>query len=50
MLRASPIPKETFETGIHKTVQWYLDHAAWVENVTTGNYQKWIETNYGQRT
>lgn len=43
------LPKETFETGIRKTVQWYLDHAAWVENVTTGNYQKWIAVNYGRR-
>ena len=42
-------PEETFETGIAKTVQWYIDNAAWVENVTTGNYQKWIESNYGQR-
>jgi dTDP-glucose 4,6-dehydratase len=44
------VPQETFESGIAKTVQWYIDHAQWVENVTTGNYQKWIETNYGQRT
>ena len=43
-------PQETFETGMAKTVKWYIDHAAWVENVTTGNYQKWIQTNYGQRT
>ena len=42
-------PQETFETGIVKTVKWYIDHTEWVENVTTGNYQKWIETNYGQR-
>ena len=43
------LPKETFETGIARTVQWYLDHAGWVENVTTGAYQNWIKTNYGQR-
>ena len=42
-------PRETFETGIAKTVRWYLDHSRWVENVTTGSYQKWIETNYGER-
>lgn len=42
-------PQETFASGIHKTVQWYLSHAAWVENVTSGNYQNWIETNYGAR-
>ena len=44
------VPTETFESGIRKTVNWYLDHAAWVSNVTSGNYQKWIEHNYGQRT
>jgi dTDP-glucose 4,6-dehydratase len=42
-------PEETFETGIRKTVQWYLDNAQWVKNVTSGAYQNWIETNYGQR-
>jgi len=42
-------PKETFDTGIRKTVQWYLDNARWVENVTSGAYQNWIDTNYGER-
>ena len=42
-------PQETFHTGIRKTVQWYLDHAHWVKNVTSGAYQTWIETNYGKR-
>ena len=42
-------PEETFETGIRKTVQWYLDNAQWVANVTSGAYQTWIETNYGKR-
>jgi dTDP-glucose 4,6-dehydratase len=42
-------PEETFETGIRKTVQWYLDNAQWVANVTSGAYQTWIETNYGER-
>ena len=39
-------PIETFETGIHKTIQWYLDNQNWVTNVQTGEYRKWIETNY----
>jgi dTDP-glucose 4,6-dehydratase len=42
-------PAETFDTGIRKTVQWYLDNARWVENVTSGAYQNWIDTNYGER-
>ena len=42
-------PQETFETGIRKTVQWYLDNAQWVANVTSGTYQSWMETNYGNR-
>jgi dTDP-glucose 4,6-dehydratase len=40
-------PQETFETGIRKTVQWYLDHADWVENVTSGNYRNWLAQHYG---
>ncbi|HEY0588892.1 MAG TPA: dTDP-glucose 4,6-dehydratase [Pseudoduganella sp.] len=39
-------PAETFETGIRKTVQWYLANAAWVENVTSGNYRNWVEKQY----
>lgn len=42
-------PAETFETGIRKTVQWYLDHQAWVENVVSGDYQSWVEKNYSDR-
>ncbi len=42
-------PRESFESGMAQTVRWYLDHSQWVENITTGNYQKWIETNYGKR-
>lgn len=40
-------PAETFETGIRKTVQWYLDNQAWVNNVTSGNYQEWVNQQYG---
>jgi dTDP-glucose 4,6-dehydratase len=40
-------PRETFETGIRKTVRWYLDNAAWVSNVTSGAYREWVATQYG---
>ena len=39
-------PAETFETGIRKTVQWYLENNAWVDNVTSGTYRTWIEKQY----
>jgi len=39
-------PSETFETGIRKTVRWYLEHEAWVKDVTSGNYREWIATHY----
>ena len=42
-------PKETFETGLRKTVLWYLDHSSWVDEVTSGAYRKWVETNYARR-
>jgi dTDP-glucose 4,6-dehydratase len=42
-------PTETFETGIRKTVQWYLDNQDWVSNVTSGAYRQWLDTNYGAR-
>jgi dTDP-glucose 4,6-dehydratase len=41
---------ESFETGLRKTVQWYLDHPAWLEDVTSGAYQQWVSKNYGSRT
>jgi dTDP-glucose 4,6-dehydratase len=40
-------PLETFETGIQKTVQWYLDHPQWVANVTSGEYRNWVDKQYG---
>ncbi|SCY76632.1 dTDP-glucose 4,6-dehydratase [Nitrosospira sp. Nl5] len=43
-------PAETFETGIHKTVQWYLDNPAWVSNVQSGAYRTWLEKNYEGRS
>jgi dTDP-glucose 4,6-dehydratase len=39
-------PAETFETGLRKTVRWYLEHAEWVRQVTTGEYRNWIATQY----
>ncbi len=42
-------PAETFATGIRKTVSWYLDNMAWVENIASGEYRKWMDTNYGER-
>jgi len=43
-------PAETFDTGIRKTVQWYLDNMGWVENVASGEYRKWLDTNYATRS
>ena len=40
-------PKECFETGIRKTVQWYLDHQDWVKNVQSGAYREWTIKQYG---
>jgi dTDP-glucose 4,6-dehydratase len=42
-------PAETFETGLAKTVRWYLDNQQWVDEVASGDYRKWVETNYAQR-
>ena len=39
-------PKETFETGIRKTVFWYLHHEEWVRDVTSGGYRQWIADHY----
>ncbi len=39
-------PKETFETGIRKTVQWYLDNQDWVEGVVSGSYRDWVSKQY----
>ncbi|WMY75880.1 dTDP-glucose 4,6-dehydratase [Buttiauxella selenatireducens] len=42
-------PQETFESGIRKTVEWYLTHQQWVDNIKSGTYKSWIEKNYGER-
>jgi dTDP-glucose 4,6-dehydratase len=41
--------QESFETGLRKTVEWYLANAAWVEGVTSGAYQQWVTQNYAGR-
>lgn len=43
-------PAETFETGIRKTVQWYLDNPTWVANVQSGAYRDWVSQHYGKNT
>jgi dTDP-glucose 4,6-dehydratase len=40
-------PAETFETGIRKTVRWYLDNQPWVHNVLSGGYRDWVSKQYG---
>ena len=42
-------PAETFESGIRKTVRWYLDHPDWVANVQSGGYRDWLAANYAAR-
>lgn len=41
--------QETFATGLRKTVEWYLNNRAWIEEVTSGAYQNWVHANYGHR-
>ncbi|MBC2692962.1 dTDP-glucose 4,6-dehydratase [Pseudomonas kielensis] len=43
-------PQESFETGIRKTVEWYLTHSEWVDHVKSGSYQQWIDQNYADRS
>ena len=42
-------PEENFDTGIRKTIQWYLDNQQWVNHILSGEYQNWIDLNYTQR-
>jgi dTDP-glucose 4,6-dehydratase len=39
-------PSETFESGIRKTVSWYLEHSDWVQNIVSGEYEKWVRLQY----
>jgi len=43
-------PQETFETGLRKTVEWYLSNTDWVQGVTSGDYQNWVQQNYTNRS
>ncbi|NOT98591.1 MAG: dTDP-glucose 4,6-dehydratase [Sideroxydans sp.] len=43
-------PQETFETGLRKTVAWYLTNTDWIKGVTSGDYQKWVQQNYTERS
>ena len=42
-------PREKFETGLRRTVEWYLAHMDWVGGVSSGAYRNWLDLNYGQR-
>ncbi len=42
-------PAENFESGLRKTVRWYLEHPEWVKSVRTGAYREWMEKNYAER-
>ena len=42
-------PKETFETGLKKTIEWYLNHEKWIQKIMAGGYKAWIQKNYGER-
>ena len=42
-------PEYTFEQGIQETIEWYLQNLEWVENVTSGEYQKYYEMMYGNK-
>ena len=43
------MPKETFESGLLKTVRWYLDNQTWTDRVMSGAYRDWIQKNYAAR-
>jgi dTDP-glucose 4,6-dehydratase len=43
-------PTETFESGIRKTVLWYLENQSWVAHVQSGAYRQWVQTNYAERS
>ena len=42
-------PRESFESGIRRTIEWYLSNPAWIQQVTSGDYRHWIEANYASR-
>ena len=42
-------PRESFESGLRKTVAWYLAHGPWLQGVITGDYRQWIDKQYGAK-
>ena len=42
-------PRESFESGLRKTVHWYLDNQDWVRGVATGEYRRWVERQYEEK-
>ena len=42
-------PSESFDSGMRKTVRWYLDHQDWVAAIASGAYRNWVEKNYARR-
>lgn len=42
-------PSETFGSGLHKTIKWYLANSAWTERVLSGSYRQWVDQNYSSR-
>ena len=42
-------PKQSFESGLRKTIEWYLQHPEWTASVMSGEYRNWVDTNYGAR-
>jgi dTDP-glucose 4,6-dehydratase len=40
-------PEESFESGIKRTIQWYLENTSWTERVKSGEYLSWMKTHYG---
>jgi len=43
-------PRETFESGIRKTIFWYLENDEWTKEVTSGAYRQWVEKQYASRS
>lgn len=43
------VPRESLESGLKKTVNWYLNNHSWIENIKTGEYKKWMENNYASK-
>jgi dTDP-glucose 4,6-dehydratase len=43
-------PQESFESGIAKTIAWYLDHPEWVASITSGAYRDWVQQQYTTKT